>query len=93
MYVTENRQRGRFAGFSLYVSSNVSNNADIKDSTLCYEDGPELPPLNFTTTCKVYGRYIIFYNARLDDVSYPAHYEFDNLYTELCEAIVQGTTL
>lgn len=60
---------------------------------MCYEDGPELPPLNFTTTCKEYGRYVIFYNARLDNFIYPTGYEFDNMYTEICEAIVQGTAM
>lgn len=44
----ELRQRGRFAGFSLYLS----NNGDIQGSTLCYKDykdEPQLPPLNLTT--------------------------------------------
>lgn len=58
-------KRGRFAGFSLYVS----NTGDIKNSTLCYKDGPHLP--NFTTTCTNYGRYVIFYNERLNGVIYP----------------------
>lgn len=38
------RQRGRFAGFSLYVShTDVSTYTDIKTSSLCYKDGPLLP--------------------------------------------------
>lgn len=84
----EQRQRGRFAGFSLYVS----NTGDIKGSTLCYKDGPhdQLPPLNFTTTCFIYGRYVIFYNERLNEVIYPAIYEMDTVFTELCEVIVRG---
>lgn len=85
------RQRGRFAGFSLYVSNtDVSTISEIKNSTLCYKDGPQLPPLNFTTTCTEYGRYVIFYNERLDGVSYPDDYEIGNVYTELCDVIVQG---
>lgn len=80
------RQRGRFAGFSLFVST-IS---DIKSSTLCYKDGPELPSLNFTATCTGHGRYVIFYNERLDGVSYPSEYEKTNVYTELCEVIVLG---
>lgn len=74
------------AGFSLYVS----NTGDIKNSTLCYKDGPHLPPLNFNTTCTNYGRYVIFYNERLDGVNYPEEYAVNNVYTELCEVVVQG---
>lgn len=82
----ENRQRGRFAGFSLYVS----NTGNIQGSTLCYKNGPQLPPLNFTTTCTKHGRYVIFYNERLNEVSYPQGYEISTVFTELCEVIVQG---
>lgn len=87
-YLLENRQRGRFVGFSLYVS----NTGHISESTLCYKDGPQLPPLNFTATCTEYGRYVIFYNERLDAVTYPDGYELLNLYTELCEVVVQGNS-
>ena len=80
------RQRGRFAGFSLYVS----NTGAIDDSTLCYRDGPHLPPLNFTTTCIISGRFVIFYNERLDGVSYPSGYEIMHVFTELCEVFVLG---
>ncbi|XP_052694711.1 tyrosine-protein kinase receptor Tie-1-like [Crassostrea angulata] len=82
----ELRQRGRFAGFSLYIST--SN--ERMNSTLCYKDGPQLPPLSFTTLCIGYGRYVIFYNERMPGVSYPSDYQLRNLYTELCEVIVQG---
>lgn len=87
----ESRQRGRFAGFSFYVSNtDVTTTSDIKKSTLCYKDGPQLPPLNFTTTCIEYGRYVIFYNERLNGAAYPIEYEIENVFTELCEVIVQG---
>lgn len=82
----EIRQRGRFAGFSLYVSTT----GDIQGSTLCYKDGPQLPPLNFTTTCTTSGRYVIFYNERLDGVTYPNGYELINAMAELCQVTVQG---
>nr|XP_022305068.1 protein draper-like isoform X1 [Crassostrea virginica] len=82
----EMRQRGRFAGFSLCVS----NTEDTDNSSLCYKDGPELPPLNFTTTCITSGRYVIFYNARLYEVVYPKEYEISMVITELCEVIVLG---
>lgn len=82
----EKRQRGRFAGFSLYVS----NTGDIPGSAKCYEDRNQLPPLNFTTTCTEYGRYVIFYNERVPDNDYPAEYENTNVFTELCLVTVQG---
>lgn len=87
--VTENRQRGRFAGFSLFVSKS----GVIQGSTLCYKDGSQLPPLNFTATCSVYGRYVIYYNERLDIVTYPPGYELFEVSTEICEFIVQGETV
>ncbi|XP_078328172.1 uncharacterized protein LOC144623585 [Crassostrea virginica] len=80
----ESRQRGRFAGFSLYIS----NTGDRDSSSLCYKDGPELPPLNFSTECLVSGRFVIIYNERLDGVTYPAGYVV--AYTELCEVTVNG---
>lgn len=86
MFHTETRQRGRFAGFSLYVSKT----GDIQSSTLCYKDGLQLPPLNLTTICAEYGRYVIYYNERLSGVSYPSTYEINNVLTELCEVSVKG---
>lgn len=80
------RQKGRFAGFSLYIS----NTGDIKGSTLCYKDVTQVPLLNFTTTCTEFGRYVIFYNERLNGVAYPIGYEVTSVITELCEVIVQG---
>lgn len=53
-------------------------------------DGPKLPFLNFTTVCAESGRYVIFYNERLDEVIYPAGYQLQNVYTELCEVTVKG---
>ena len=85
LFYLELRQRGRFAGFSLFVS----NDGVMDNSSLCYKDGPQLPPLNFTTTCFTLGRYVYFYNERLDGVVYPEGYELI-AYTELCEVIVQG---
>lgn len=91
-FCADNRQKGRFAGFSLYISfSDVTTPADIQSSTLCYKDGPQLPPLNFSTICTEFGRYVIFYNERLNGVKYPNTYEVSNVVTELCEVTVQGT--
>nr|XP_022311198.1 uncharacterized protein LOC111116495 [Crassostrea virginica] len=84
----ESRQRGRFAGFSVYVSN------DGERESLCYKDGPELPPLNITITCHRSGRYVIFYNERLDGVTYPTGYEVSsNVVMELCEVIVHGCNI
>ena len=81
----ERRQQGRFAGFSIYVSSNGTRDT----SSLCYKDGPKLPALNFTTPCITSGRYVIFYNERLQGVTYPDEYVY-SVYTELCEVTIQG---
>lgn len=80
------RQRGRFAGFSLYVS----NSTDRQSKDLCYKDEAELPPLDFNTNCTKYGRYVIFYNERLLGIKYPVGYETANVVTELCEVTVTG---
>lgn len=81
------RQRGRFAGFSLYVS----NTTDRHRGYLCYKDGLELPSLDFNTNCITHGRYVIFYNERLPThTTYPKSYETRSVYTELCEVTVLG---
>lgn len=84
-FIIEQRQKGRFAGFSILVS----NTDDIGDSTLCYKDGPNLPPLNFTTICSQYGRYVFFYNERLHGVIYSESISI----TELCEIVVKGKSI
>lgn len=80
------RQRGRFAGFSLYVS----NSTDRHRGYQCYKNGPELPPLDFNTNCKAHGRYVIFYNERLNRLNYPSGYQLASVYTELCDVAVTG---
>lgn len=37
-----------------------------------------------------YGRYVIFYNERMDEIVYPKGYEVINVFTELCEVIIKG---
>ena len=88
-YFVEMRQRGRLAGFSIYLSTT----GVINDSFVCYKDGPLLPSLNFTTDCIGSGRFVIFFNERLSEASYPEGYETTSVTTELCEVIVQGTFL
>lgn len=91
LFNIEDRQRGRLAEFSLYVSnSSLSTNTDIKSTTVCYKDGPHLPAINFTTTCIKEGCYVIFYNERLNEVTYPEGNEISNDFSELCEVIVKG---
>lgn len=85
-HLTAMRQRGRFAGFSLYVS----NTTDRRDGYLCYKDGPVLPPLNFNINCIKNGHYIIFYNERKNEIKYPVGYETESVYMELCEVFVTG---
>lgn len=70
--------------------NDFSTDADMQEPTLCYKDGLQLPPLNFTAICTERGRYVIFYNERLDSVVYPDVYETDGVFTELCEVVVQG---
>nr|XP_022311454.1 multiple epidermal growth factor-like domains protein 10 isoform X3 [Crassostrea virginica] len=82
----EKRQQGRFAGFSIYIS----NSKDWTESSLCYKSGHQLPPLNSTTTLMKSGRYVIFYNERLDGVTYPEDYVSGTVFTELCDVIVHG---
>lgn len=84
--ILEMRQRGRFAGFSFHTS----NNRYMDKSSHCYKNRHELPPLNFSTTCIASGRYVTFYNERLDGSTYPAGYIVANVITELCEFIVKG---
>ena len=62
----------------------------MENSSLCYEDGAQLPLLNFTTTCITSGRYVSFYNERVSGVNYPKEYQLENILTELCEVIVMG---
>lgn len=80
------KQRGRFAGFSLFVS----NTTDRQNESLCYKNGQELPFLDFNTTCTTYGRYVIFYNERLAETTYPGEYQISSVFTELCEVTVKG---
>ena len=80
------RQRGRFAGFSLYIS----NTGSAHNSSLCYKDGPLLPPLNFSTNCITSGRNVFVYNERIDNVTYPGGYQIVGVFMELCEVQVLG---
>ncbi|XP_065923621.1 receptor-type tyrosine-protein phosphatase epsilon [Magallana gigas] len=79
------RQRGRFAGFSLYVS----NTTDRRTGYLCYHNKDELPPLDFNINCISHGRFVIFYNERKGG-AYPDGSQTSSVFTELCEVTVKG---
>lgn len=68
----------------------VSKTGALQGATLCYKNGPKLPPLNFTSICIESGRYVIFFNERYDGATYPDGYEVGIVITELCEVTVEG---
>nr|XP_034318705.1 integrin beta-like protein 1 isoform X5 [Crassostrea gigas] len=75
-----------FIGFSVYVS----NTTYRLQGTLCYKDDNFTPytiPAVFTTTCRVHGQYVIYYNERLPGVTYPRGYSTD-VSIGLCEVEV-----
>lgn len=76
----------RLLGFSVYVS----NTTDRSGGVLCFKDSNftlNTIPAVFTTNCPVYGQYVIYYNERLPEVSYPEEYS-DYVETNLCEVEV-----
>lgn len=77
-----------FLGFSLYVS----NSTERLHGTLCFKDnnftGGTIPAV-FNITCTLHGQYVIYYNERLNNVTYPSDYsEFAE--SDLCEVEVYG---
>uniref|UniRef100_A0A8W8NTN0 Scavenger receptor class F member 2 n=1 Tax=Magallana gigas TaxID=29159 RepID=A0A8W8NTN0_MAGGI len=75
-------------GFSVYVS----NTTDRLQGTLCYKDDNfrlDTIPAVFTTTCPVHGQYVIYYNERILNVSYPDEYSY-SVASFLCEVEVYG---
>ncbi|XP_056002937.1 receptor-type tyrosine-protein phosphatase alpha-like isoform X4 [Ostrea edulis] len=83
-----NGYTARFLGFSVYIS----NTTNKDDGVLCFKDTmytkATIPnPTNIT--CPRHGRYVIYYNERLQNVTYPDGYS-QYAYNELCEFEVYG---
>ncbi|XP_022312237.2 uncharacterized protein LOC111117411 [Crassostrea virginica] len=78
----------RMAGFFLYISNTTSK----EDGHLCFH---EIQTVNGTPSedqrinCSVHGRYVIYYNERRHDVTYPDFFS-EHAYYELCELEVYG---
>lgn len=80
-----------FLGFSVYIS----NTSSRFEGLLCFKDTnftKDTIPAVFTTICPVHGQYVIYYNERLPEVTYPKEY---SIYAEinLCEVEVYGKLL
>ena len=78
----------RVLGFSLYVS----NSTNRSEGNLCFKDTfytKETVPMVFSLPCLEHGQYIIFYNERLNGVSYPDEYS-THAFCDLCEVEVYG---
>ena len=81
----------RFLGFSVYVS----NTTDRLEGKLCFKDtiyNTSTIPSVFNTTCRVRGQYVIYYNERLTNVTYPEDYH-EYAFNEICELEVYGKYL
>lgn len=75
-------------GFSVYIS----NTTEMSHGIECYKDDTlttNTIPAVFTTICPVHGQYVIYYNERQSNVSYPKDYS-PNVHNNLCEVEVHG---
>lgn len=94
-YMTDNKQWGPtnyYTGFFLGFSVYVSNSTDRLNGTLCFKDNNftiETIPAVFTTICPVHGQYVIYYNERLTEETYPDGYRSIAV-NNICEIEVYG---
>lgn len=80
--------RARFLGFTVAVS----NKTDHTDGTICYHDKHHTIytlPAVMDITCVAVGRYVIFYNERINGLKYPKGYS-PHAFVDLCEVEVYG---
>ncbi|XP_062573096.1 cell death abnormality protein 1-like, partial [Saccostrea cucullata] len=78
----------RFLGFSLYISNTTNKN----EGHLCFHDTNytiDTIPSIANISCPVHGQYVIYYNERLDERTYPSNYS-QYAFSELCEVKVFG---
>lgn len=83
-----NYYTGLFLGFSVYVS----NSTDRLQGTLCFKDVNftlDTIPAVVSIVCPVHGQYVIYYNERLTNVTYPDNYK-PVAENNLCEIEVYG---
>ncbi|XP_056003598.1 receptor-type tyrosine-protein phosphatase kappa-like [Ostrea edulis] len=85
---SSNAFTGRFMGFSLYIS----NTTNRTEGELCFHDttftNDTIPDI-LNITYPVHGQYVIYYNERLPNVTYPDGYSA-YAFNELCEVEVYG---
>ena len=74
----------RMAGFFLYVSNTTSK----ENGYLCFHDMEGMPREDLRINCSVHGRYVIYYNERINR-TYPSYFS-RYAYYELCELEVYG---
>ncbi|XP_052693345.1 uncharacterized protein LOC128171591 [Crassostrea angulata] len=75
--------------FSLYVS----NTTEKSDGVLCYTDHNftvDAFPEVLDTPCPVNGQYVIYYNERLPNITYPYPHFYDYVRILFCEVEVYG---
>lgn len=79
-----------FLGFSFYVS-NTTDDYQFHGK-LCFKDNnftPSTIPAVLNMYCPSHGQYVIYYNERLESVSYPSECSFYAV-NNLCEVEVYG---